>query len=472
MIMEIDEILIGCPPKLIEIYPIILDKVREWQDTPDDKKKDFKPLILGVKGSRNSGKSQFFSRASIAGSYDGYFKTIMFATMTSLGLEGCIDALEENDPTTRNTGRDTRPATRILTIKPGCYTDFYFDYFGKFDVKNQQKKFDMLVAEEVEKWNESQGIKALETYIRHCAVIILISNRLPPAVARFVKNHGGVLMEVNYDDNPSCPQHIVDAYNKAAQDDPAYFRKFVMCDDQADYREYFNYVSVDNLTNNATPNLERPKMRPSVKILSIDVGSSADGDESVISLLEKISNKIYCRVMWRGHLESYALSAKVAECRSQTAADAEVWDASGVGLPVLQLRAPDPILRDRMGIYEYRGNDKAAEARYFNARSNALGRVNERAGDKTLIFLGDAEEKDILRLEMNAHEFASDDISNGLQRCEKKERVKKRLGGKSPNLLDSISMGVYFIDFLYINGNNELYDEYHNQITVTGVPTL
>lgn len=471
MIIEIDEILMGCPPKLIELYPVILDKVREWQDTPDIEKKNFKPLILGVKGSRNSGKSQFFSRASIAGSYDGYFKSIMFATMTSLGLEGCIDALEENDPSTRNTGRDTRPATRVLTIKPGCYTDFYFDYFGKFDVKNQQKKFDMLVAEEVEKWNESQGIKALETYIRHCAVIILISNNLPPAVARFVKNHGGVLLEVNYDDNPSCPQHIVDAYNKAAQDDPAYFRKFVMCDEQADYREYFNYVAVDNLTNSDNK-LERPKMRPSVKVLSIDVGSSADGDESVISLLEKISNNIFCRVLWRGHLESYALSAKVGECRSQTAADAEVWDASGVGLPVLQLRAPDPILRERMGIYEYRGSDKPAEMRYFNARSNALGRVNERAGDKTLIFLGDVEEKDMLRLEMNAHEFATDDISKGLQRCEKKERVKKRLGGKSPNLLDSISMGVYFIDFLYTNGNNELYEDYSNNITVTGVPTL
>ena len=471
MIIEIDEILMGCPPKLIELYPIILDKVREWQDTPDDQKKDFKPLILGVKGSRNSGKSQFFSRASIAGSYDGYFKSIMFATMTSLGLQGCIDALEENDPTTRNTGRDARPATRTITIKPGCYTDFVFDYFGKFDVKNQQKKFDILMAEEVEKWNENQGIKALETYIRHCAVIVLISNNLPPAVARFVKNHGGIMIEVNYDDNPSCPQHIVDAYNKAAQDDPAYFRKFVMCDDQADYREYFNYIAVDNLTNTET-NLERPKTRPNVKVLSIDVGSSADGDESVISLLEKVSNNIYCRVLWRGHLESYALSAKVAECRSQTAADAEVWDASGVGLPVLQLRAPDQILRDRMGIYEYRGNDKPAEPRYFNARSNALGRVNERAGDRTLVFIGDTEEKDILRLEMNAHEFATDDISKGLQRCEKKERVKKRLGGRSPNLLDSISMGVYFIDFLYINGNNELYDDYSNHITVTGVPTL
>lgn len=471
MIIEIDEILMGCPPKLIELYPVILDKVREWQDTPDDQKKDFVPLILGVKGSRNSGKSQFFSRASIAGSYDGYLKTLMFATMTSLGLQGCIDALEENDPTTRNTGRDTRPATRTITIKPGCYTDFIFDYFGKFDVKNQQKKFDMLICEEVEKWNENQGIKALETYIRHCAVIVLISNNLPPAVARFVKNHGGIMLEVNYDDNPSCPKHIVDAYNKAAQDDPAYFRKFVMCDDQADYREYFNYVAVDNLTNTDT-NLERPKMRPSVKVLSIDVGSSADGDESVISLLEKVSNNIYCRILWRGHLESYALSAKVAECRSQTAADAEVWDASGVGLPVLQLRAPDQILRDRMGIYEYRGSDKPAEPRYFNARSNALGRVNERAGDRTLIFIGDTEEKDILRLEMNAHEFATDDISKGLQRCEKKERVKKRLGGKSPNLLDSISMGVYFIDFLYINGNNELYDDYSNHITVTGVPTL
>ena len=53
----------------------------------------------------------------------------------------------------------------------------------------------MLIAEEVEKWNENQGIKALETYIRHSAVIILISNHLPPAVARFIKNHNGIILE-------------------------------------------------------------------------------------------------------------------------------------------------------------------------------------------------------------------------------------------------------------------------------------
>ena len=469
MIMEIDEILLNCPPKLIELYPMVLEKIQEWQDTPDGEKKSFRPLIIACKGSRNSGKSQFWSRASIAGAYDGYIKNVMFSTMTSDGLQGCIDALEENAPETRNTGRDKRPATRILTLKPGVYTEFNFDFFGKFDVKNQQKKYDLLVCEEVEKWNENQGIKALETQIRHCAVIILISNRLPQAVVRFVKTHGGQIIEVNYNDNPSCPIHIKEAYDKAAIDDPAYFRKFVMCDDQVDYRQFFNYVAVDNLVESDNT-IEKPKARPTSRIISIDVGSSADGDESVISCLEHIGQYIYSRILWRGHLESYALSAKVGECRAKVFADAEVWDASGVGLPVLQLRAPSEDRRIAMGIYEFRGNDKPAESRYFNARSNALGRVNERAGDKTLMFLGDLEEKDILRNEMNAHEFVEDSIAKGLIRCDKKEKVKLRLGNHSPNILDSISMGVYFIDFIYKGGNN-MYDN-PTQITTTGAPSL
>lgn len=469
MIMEIDEILMGCPPKLIEIYPVILDKIREWQDTPDSEKKHFKPLVLGVKGSRNSGKSQFFSRAAIAGAYDGYIKNVMFATMTSGGLTGCIDALEENDPSTRNTGRDTRPATRVLTLRPGVYTLFHFDFFGKFDVKNQQKKFDMLVCEEVEKWNDNQGIKALETQIRHCAVIILISNRLPPVVARFVKNHGGILMEVDYSDNPSCPEHIKNAYDKAAIDDPAYFRKYVMCDEQADYRQYFNYIAVDNLTESENSK-ERPKARPSARVISIDVGSSADGDESVIACIERIGDYLYSRILWRGHLESYALSAKVGQCRAETCADAEVWDANGVGLPVLQLRAPSPQLRANMNIYEYHGGDSPAEDRYFNARSNAMGRVNERAGERSLVFTGDEEERETLRLEMNAHETADDEISKGKIRCDKKERVKKRLGGHSPNILDALAMGVYYIDFLY-RPNNNIYQNNQN-IGISGVPSL
>lgn len=471
MILEIDEILLGCPPKLIELYPVILDKIREWQDTPDSQKKFFEPLIIATKGSRNSGKSQFWNRATIAGSYDGYIKNVMFSTMTSLGLQGCIDALEENAPETRNTGRDTRPAVRILTLKPGVYTEFNFDFFGKFDVKNQQKKYDLLICEEVEKWNENQGIKALETQIRHCGVIILISNNLPQAVIRFVKNHGGIVLEVNYNDNPSCPEHIKKAYDKAAIEDPAYFRKFVMCDEQADYRQFFNYVAVDNLVEYDNSKLERPKTRPTAKVISIDVGSSADGDESVISCLELIGQYVYARILWRGHLESYALAAKVAECRASVFADAEVWDASGVGLPVLQLRAPSEETRLKMGIYEYRGNDKAAESRYFNARSNALGRVNERAGEKSLIFIGNIEEKEILKNEMNAHEYVEDHIAKGTIRCEEKKKVKIRLGNHSPNILDSLSMGVYFIDFIYKGGNN-IYNDYSSNINITGAPSL
>lgn len=467
MIMEIDEILMGCPPKLIELYPVILDKIREWQDTPDAEKKNFRPLVLGVKGSRNSGKSQFFSRMSISGTYDGYIKNAMFSTMTSDGLTGCIDALEENEPSTRNTGRDKRPASRVITLKPGVYTTFNFDFFGKFDVKNQQKKFDLLVCEEVEKWNENQGIKALETQIRHCAVIVLISNRLPPAVARFIKNHGGMLIQVDYSDNPSCPEHIKQAYDKAAIDDPAYFRKFVMCDEQADYRQYFNYVAVDNLVEYENER-EKPKTRPSARILSIDVGSSADGDESVIMCVERVDKTLYGRILWRGHLESYALSAKVAQLRAETFADAEVWDANGVGLPVLQLRAPDVRIRTSMGIYEYRGGDAPQEDRYFNTRSNAMGRVNERAGDRTLIFIGNADERENLRLEMNAHEYADDEASKGKIRCDKKEKVKKRLGGRSPNMLDALAMGVYFIDFIYKSDNNV----YTNTVDISGAPSL
>ena len=161
MILNLDSILKDCPPKLLHLYPMMAQKIAEWQDSTD--KKNFNPLILIVDGSRGSGKSQFFQRASNALIYDGYAKTVKMTTMTKDGLKGCIAAVESIEPDCIGTGVNiSSMGAAYREIADGR---IYFDFFGKTDIKNEQQKKDLLICEEVEKWDAIQGIAALERFI-------------------------------------------------------------------------------------------------------------------------------------------------------------------------------------------------------------------------------------------------------------------------------------------------------------------
>ena len=87
MKLSLDSILQDCPNKLLKLYPLIVDKLKEYDETPEYLHGEIDPLIILIPGSRYSGKTEWAVRAMIAGIYDGYIDTIKYTTMTENGLD-------------------------------------------------------------------------------------------------------------------------------------------------------------------------------------------------------------------------------------------------------------------------------------------------------------------------------------------------------------------------------------------------
>ena len=107
MKLSLDRVLEKCPKKLLPLYPMIMERVKVFQETPEYLRGELDPLIIMLEGSRGSGKSEFAQRACISGAYDGYLNTIKYSTMTENGLNGSKDAFERLAPECRGTGANT-----------------------------------------------------------------------------------------------------------------------------------------------------------------------------------------------------------------------------------------------------------------------------------------------------------------------------------------------------------------------------
>lgn len=465
MKISVDALLKDCPEKLLALYPQIIQQITLWQDTPDWLKNEIDPLIIAIEGSRSSGKSEFIDRTTVSASYDGYIRKARFATITEKGLNGCKDIIERLDPDCVGTGVNNSKTSPMYRMVGGARIEF--DFFGKFDIKTEQEKYDLMVCEEVENWNSKQGIKALETEIRHCAVIILVSNNLPESIKAFLRVHKAILIRVDYWENKMCPKHIKEAYDRARIEDPSYFENFVMCSAETPRPRWFDQFQIRNFF---TENLHMPSLSDLIYTNNgIDVGQGY-GDESVIvSVRQNKYKHIYIDVRGKYQLEAPMLAAEVAQQRLQCQSQEEVWDADGIGGTALQNRAPDPRQRQALGVIPFHGQEPAKDNKYFNARSEAYGLWREFMQLNMAHYVGDPIYIAQLKQEMQAQFYAPDDTSKGQQRLAKKDEIKKLLGGESPNIADAVAIAVWRCATRPLTtANNSMYN---NIIKTTGAPT-
>ena len=351
MRLNLDSLLKDCPAKLIRLYPEIMERVQTFYDTPEYLQKELEPLIIMIKGSRSSGKSEWAQRACIAGIYDGYVNTVKYSTMTENGLNGSKDAFERLAPECIGTGADASKRNPMHRFISTGRVDF--DFFGKQDIKNEQKKYDILICEEVEKWDKIQGVAALETEVRHCKVIILISNNPPQSVVDFVKMHAGIYMECNWWENRALPNHVKQSYERAKTESPIYYSRFIMCQNDIDAAQWFDTTGIQNFFSRAEETLPDNEREFNYVLLSIDVGGGF-GDDSVIAKISKNTlGCLYVEIQGKYQLESPALCVKVGNERMLTGAIEEVWDAAGLGLTAMQQRAPDVRSRQAMGVVPF-----------------------------------------------------------------------------------------------------------------------
>lgn len=443
MKLSLDKILEKSPKKLLKIYPMIAEKLQEFADTPEYLYSEIDPLIIMITGSRYSGKTEFVVRACISLIYDGYVDTIKYATLTENGLNGSKDAFERLAPECKGTGANVSKREPMHRYIGSSKIDF--DFFGKDDIKNEQKKYDVLGIEEVEKWNLSQGIAALETEIRHCKVIILISNNPPSAVVDFCKVHNAMFVRCDWFDNTALPAHLRESCERAKIEQPVYYTRFIMCQNDTDSAPWFDNTGVENFFSRSYSDLAQEERVSDNIVLGIDVGAGY-GDESVIAKVTKNRyGSLLVEVEGKYQLESPQLVVKVAQARAKTNAIEEVWDANGIGLTTLQQRAPDPKSRMALGVVSFYGSSPAMTGgnTIFNQRSEAYSFWQKMVSQNQCWFVGNPSYIDQIKREMYAQVYATPEQSKGMLRLAEKKDIKKNLNGESPNIADAIAMAIW-----------------------------
>lgn len=445
MKLSLDVLLKDCPKKLLKLYPIIVDKLREYDETPEYLHGEIDPLIILLPGSRGSGKSEFVARASISLIYDGYVDAIKYATMTSEGINGSKDMFERLAPECKGTGANVSKREPMHRFIGAGRVDF--DFFGKNDIKNEQHKYDILAAEEVEKWDKIQGVAALETEIRHCKVIILISNNPPQSVVDFCKTHNAMVVRVDWWENPALPAHIRESYERAKIESPVYYTRFIMCQNDTEGAQWFDNTGIDNFFSRDYSEFTQDERIASQCLIAIDVGGGY-GDESIIAkVMKNRYGGILVSIEGRYQLESPQLVVKVAQARANTGATEEVWDANGIGLTTLQQRAPDPRSRTALGVVAFYGNATALTGgnTIFNQRTEAYHIWQKLINQNQCWYVGNPAYIEQIKREMYAQIYAPPEQSKGMLRLAEKKDVKRNLNGESPNIADAIAMGIWRI---------------------------
>lgn len=445
MKLSLDKVLENSPKKLLKLYPLIIDKLKEFEDTPEYLQKELDPLIMLISGSRYSGKTEFVVRACIAGIYDGYIETIKYSTLTENGLNGSKDIFERLAPECKGTGANVSKREPMHRYIGTSRIDF--DFFGKDDIKNEQKKYDILASEEVEKWNLTQGIAALETEIRHCKIIILISNNPPSAVVDFCKVHNAVFVRCDWFDNTALPAHLRESCERAKVESPVYYTRFIMCQNDVDAAQWFDNTGVENFFSRQYTDLSPDERVASQCVISIDVGAGY-GDESIIAKVSKNRfGGVLVEIEGRYQLESPQLVVKVAQARAKTGATEEVWDANGIGLTAMQQRAPDPKSRSALGVVAFYGNSTALTGAntIFNQRTEAYSFWQKLVNQNQCWYVGNPAYIEQIKREMYAQIYATPEQSKGMLRLAEKKDIKKNLNGESPNIADAIAYGIHRI---------------------------
>ena len=425
--------------------------------------------ILAIKGWRFSGKSQFGVRFQVGAILDGWAQSGMIAAITSDGAKDTMQlldkVLEEAEEPTQFQRQSDHPIRILSQGEP-----IYIEYLNKVDSKARQTSADMLMIEELEKWNETAGKASLLTMIRHFDCIIALSNDFPRWVKELFKSFGAVFVEVTYMDNKMLEKSIKDGLEKQRVDDPDGWARDVAYLPTGGANRVFSERAINNAF---AP--KNPKFQRKTSILAIDVGAGGP-DNSVIMRLDFDGYAIEAEILTDESIDSVALCRRVSDFRVSQRCDEEVWDSQGVGLGIMPQRAPREQWASA-GIIAFGGAavDKSA---YFNARAEAMVLTANGLMKGNIKLIGLTEtQKAQFEAECRAHTIKPSELArtntHAIQ-LDSKEIVKKRLGGLSPNILDALSMGVWRLLTYTIHNDNILPTNIFNSFGAddTGVPGL
>lgn len=476
MKISVPDILSQCPKKLIKTYPEMLSKLwaRKQERKAGTMEKALPALPIYVfTGSRFGGKSQFVYRASISGILDGYVDSIMLTTITekaSVDSGALMDKIlkEAEEPVMKS--RDVERPIRILSNGE----KIFMEYLNKQDSKARQQKADILIIEELEKWNAKDGYESLLTMFRHFDLIIVISNKLPVWADKLLDSMHAVRTRIDYFENEAFKkndQTIYEGLEKLRVTDPEKWNNFIMYNDEGAQNRVYSEKNIRRLFMPVNP-----EFTPRVNILSIDVGGGGADNSTIYLLSMDEMGVVQARMLMDESVEPSVLIERISNFRVETSSKEEVWDIQGVGLGIAQMRF-HKFEWGKQGLIPFFGKAVDSE-QYFNARSEAILETRDLLQRGGLVATGmNGDQIEELSEEMRAITYDTRESSKNQKNLEtkitKKEEIKKILG-RSPNKLDSLTMGVWRLMTYHRKRRIITDDNYSSSqsFKFKGVPTL
>lgn len=442
MKLSLPDFMANCPPKLLKYYPDFIKQMSaRIRARETGVKPDYLPRapVLVITGSRYGGKSQFAVRSSIGAITDGYAQSMMFATITADGAKDSMSLIDQvlkeaEEPVIKS--RDVDHPIRILSQGEPVY----IEYLNKVDSKARQTKANILIMDEIEKWNERQGKASLLTMLRHFDGVILLSNQLPRWAKVLFQAEDAIFVRIDYWENPALEPSRRESLDKLRLLDPEGWSRDVMYLPTGGENRCFSERCLANMFR-----AKNPDFVPRYTILSIDPGAGGN-DETAIFALDYDGQGIEARLIMLESVSDNVLVSRVKQYRIDEYADEEVWDYNGIGKAIMSFREP-PENWDKMGIVPFYGA-AVDKQKYYNARTEAVFLTVDMLNRGMLKVYGlSAEQTEQLELEARATTFDTElptaRTYAQVNKVTKKEIIKKNLGGRSPNMLDALCMGVW-----------------------------
>lgn len=423
----------GVPAKLLALLP---DMVRWLYNKRKGIPNPNKGGVYMIDGSRGSSKSQSLSRIVMQLLECGYADAATIGIITESALDESVVSLV--DDVFANQIDEKFSKQHYRRLKTG--QEIFFKGFHpskKTALKGTERATDILLIDECEWNNIDAAAKTLNTYIRAGGVIILIANKLSSDLILWGKSVGAKYVRIDYWENPHLDSRTRDTWDTLRETDYDLWKATIMYQGESDeYARLFSNITIDRMFGGESPH---PVGTPLIKVISQDF-AVAGYDKSVMVQGLKDDKGIYH--LWVKQGTTYTtekLLTSIMMAKQEFKPDIFVGDATGQGLPIMQMIAPE----SPTNIYFMGGKEPHIQG-YYNLRASTFGRVKELADKYLIVIHADPLVQSKIREDARSIILAPEDNSGNIK-IMPKERIRKILG-RSPDYMDAIAMAVYAID--------------------------
>lgn len=437
MILELDDFCAKVAPKLLKLIPYMTDCL-EKRKIALENGEEFCGGVILIEGSRGSGKTQGMIRIVGQLLMNGYADAATIGIITEKSLDESVCALFTNVFDEHIDWPSVRTGDMYYPLQDGGEVFFKgFHPSRGSALKTNERAKDILFVDEVENWKGGASA-TLNTYIRACGLIILVSNHFSQDVKDWAKAFNAQYIRIDYWENPALPKYVLDGWNQLKIENYDLWRATIMYDDTDQFKRIITDAEIFSCFDPYTP-----AKAYRVGVMGIDVAIGG-GDCSVMccAYLDQ-RDHIVLDIRDGTKAETMGLIGSVVLNKAKWRANFEIWDGDGQGKAVIQTRAPGTNAeRQQKGIYEFHGGIGGNQT-WGDNRTMGYGTLAQFAREGRLHFVGDRNALEKLQEDLRA-QILTDPRKYGQVQLAMKSQVKKILG-RSPDYSDSAMMAVWFL---------------------------